>query len=478
MRSKIYAPSALLASAQLLSMTPVALGELKIDLNKPDTIKSAAKTVVKSLLKDYTDQRPLTPGILPSKYGFFEAGLFFNTILDYAAWTGDNTYNSYFEKDFFNQIGDGDNFLPANFSASLTNSDVGYWALTAMSAAEYGANPADSSSPSYLTLAKNVFDNYVSRWDAKTCNGGLRESIFAANNGYNIKDAESNGAFFELAARLGLNTGNKTYLDWATKVYDWTNSTGFISQMENANGGQVYFSAPVEDNCQQIDQTYSSALQSNYIYGAAAMYSATKSQSWLDRAVFLAGFSAVTYFTPQSYVDDGSSQVATEQACEYNNTCATDQKAGKSVMFRSLAAAITLDKTKTILNRVSVQLNNSALAASKSCTTDGNCGFNWSKQMYNATEGTGVGEKMNAVECFLAILRVGNPVANKQVFGSSPATQPSTTQAPGSAPTASNPTSSGLPAPTASGQPSGASFQAAGGFLSVLTFISFLYLLL
>ncbi|KAF3916244.1 hypothetical protein ABW21_db0200820 [Orbilia brochopaga] len=475
MRSKIYAPSALLASAQLLSLTPVALGELKIDLNKPDTIKTAANTVVKSLLQDYTDQKPLIPGVLPSKYGFWEAGLFFNTILDYAAWTGDNTYNSFFEKDFFNQVGDGKDFLSANFSATLTNSDVGYWALTAMSAAEYGANPADSSYPSYLTLAKNVFDDFANRWDAKTCKGGLRESIFVANNGYNIKDAESNGAFFELAARLGLNTGNKTYLDWATKIYDWTNSTGFISPLESPNNGQVYFSAAVEDNCQQIDQTYSSALQSNYIYGAAVMYNATKSQSWLDRAAFLAGFSAVTYFTPQTYMNDGSSQIATEQACEYNNTCATNQKAGKSVMFRSLAAAINLDKTKTILGRVSVQLNNSATAAAKSCTNDGDCAFNWSKLTYNATQGTGVGEKMNAVECFLAILRVANPVANKRVFGSSPATQPSSTQTPGAAPTAST---SGTAAPTASGQPSGASFQTAGGLLSLLTLLSFVYLLL
>ncbi|KAJ6263026.1 Tricalbin-1 [Drechslerella dactyloides] len=467
--------NALLASAQLLSLTPGALGQLKIDLDKPDTFKTAAKTVVKSLVQDYTGQKPLTAGILPSKYGFFESGLFFNTLIDYAAWTGDNTYNTYFEKDFFNQVGDGDNFMPANVTATLTNGDVGYWALAAMSAAEYGANPADSSSPSYLTLAKNVFENFASRWDTKTCKGGLRDSILVANNGYNIKDAESNGAFFELAARLGLNTGNKTYLDWATKIYDWTNSTGFISQIENANGGQIYFSATVADNCEQIDKTHSSALQSNYIYGAAVMYNATKSKTWLDRAVFLTGYSAVTYFTPQTYMDTGSSQVATEQACEFNNTCTTSQKAEKSVMFRSFGAAITLDQSATIRNRISIQMNNSATAAAKSCTSNGDCGFNWSKLTYNATEGTGVGEKMNAVQCFLAILRIANPVANKQVFGSSPATQPSSTQTPGPAPT-ENPsaTSSGL---TPSGNPNAASIQTASGFLSALTLASFMYLL-
>lgn len=452
-----------------LSLAPAVLGQLKIDVDKPDTLKAAAKVVVKSLVDDYTSQKPFVAGILPSEYSFFESGVFFNTILNYAAFTGDATYNSLFEKDFFNQIGDNANFIPSNKSARIANDDVGYWALAAISAAEFGAKPSDSSSPSYLTLAENVFNDFVQRWDDKTCGGGLRWAVQASSTGYDFKDTNSNGVFFELAARLGVQTGNKTYLDWANKVYDWTVKVGLIGSLDTNNVGQVYAGASVQDKCQQVDQSHYSAQQANYIYGAAVMYATIKSPTWRNRLNSLVQYTSVTYFGPQQYVDDGRSQVVTEAGCEYDNKCTTDQKAGKSILFRSLAFALVYDNMYSYFK---VQITNSARAAAKSCNSAGDCGFDWSDLKYDATAGTGVGEKMAAIESFLAVVRHLDAKPVKGVFEAEEQTEsPSEIET-------SSPASQTSTAPEVSQTPNSGSRLAVGGVLGGAVIASLLHMLL
>ncbi|KAK6501326.1 hydrolase 76 protein [Arthrobotrys musiformis] len=464
MRSFLSAPQAVLA----LGLAPAVLGQLKVDIDKPDTLKAAAKVVVKSLVDDYTSQKPFVAGLLPSEYSFFESGVFFNTILNYAAFTGDTTYNSLFEKDFFNQIGDGANFIPKSKSAGIANDDVGYWALAAISAVEFGAKPADSSSPSYLTLADNVFNDFVRRWDDKTCGGGLRQAILSSSTGYDIKDTNSNGVFFELAARLGAQTGNKTYLDWAGKVYDWTTKTGLIGTLDTNSVGQVFAGASVQDKCQQIDQSWYSAQQANYIYGAAVMYGTTKSSTWLTRLNAFVQYTAVTYFGPQQYVDDGQSQVVTEIGCEFDGKCTTDQKAGKAILFRSLAVGLNYDDLFTFMK---VQISNSARAAAKSCNSDGDCAFKWSDLEYDATKGTGAGEKMAAIESFLSVVRRADSKPVKGAFQAEEQTEsPSTTQ-----PASASQTSA---AAEGSQTPNSGSRLAVGGILGGAVVASLFHMLL
>ncbi|KAF3929952.1 hypothetical protein AA313_de0205466 [Arthrobotrys entomopaga] len=424
---------------------------------------------MKSMVNDYTSQQPFSVGLLPPEYNFFESALFFNTIMDYAAFTGDNTYNSLFEKDFFAQVGSNNDFMPSKSSQRIDNDDVGYWALAAMTAAEFGAKPANSSSPSYLNLATNVFNNFVSRWDTTTCNGGLRSQITSSTAGYDYKDTQSNGIFFELSARLGAYTGNKTYTDWASKISDWTTKTGLTNSETDSTGssGSVYNGVTATGGCKKIDKTFFSAQQANYIYGAAAMYNTTKSETWLSQAVLLASYASVTYFGPQMYVDDGSSQVVVETACEFQGNCTLSQKAGKNVLFRSLANAITLSAGTNISSIIPVQLNNSAKAAGKSCSSQGDCGFKWSDLAYDAVAGSGFGEKTAAIESWLAILRRANGTADLAVFQSS---GPSSTTGGGSA------SSTGGPAPTAdqTGKPNSGATLMAGSALGVVAAVSFL----
>jgi mannan endo-1,6-alpha-mannosidase len=137
------------------------------------------------------------------------------------------------------------------------------WGLAAITAFERSF-PAGSHS--YLSLAQNVFDSQAARWDDKTCGGGLRWQIFTFNNGYDYKNSESNGQFFELAARLARATGNKTYSDWAEKGYSWAESIGMIS------GGAVWDGSDVTMNCTQMNHIQWTATAGMFLSGSAIMY--------------------------------------------------------------------------------------------------------------------------------------------------------------------------------------------------------------
>lgn len=132
--------------------------------------------------------------------------------------------------------------------------------------------PNPSTSPSWLDLAVNAFNDQASRWDTATCGGGLRWQIFTFNHGYDYKNALSTGTFFQLAARLAMYTGNQTYADWATKSYDWTRSVGFIS-----DDYKVFDGALVKGNCSVIDRPQWTYAAGTFMYGSAVMTNLVRS---------------------------------------------------------------------------------------------------------------------------------------------------------------------------------------------------------
>ena len=50
-----------------------------------------------------------------------------------------------------------------------------------------------------------------------------------SNAGYDYKNSISNGGFFQIAARLARFTGNASYVEWAEKIWDWTEGIGLMS---------------------------------------------------------------------------------------------------------------------------------------------------------------------------------------------------------------------------------------------------------
>jgi mannan endo-1,6-alpha-mannosidase len=110
------------------------------------------------------------------------------------------------------QVGSTKSFMPENVTKEEGNDDQAFWAFTAMSAAELNFPNPPKGKPSWLSLAQAVFNNHVSRWDMSSCGGGLRWQIYITNPGYDYKNTISNGAFFQLGARLARYTGKNNYV--------------------------------------------------------------------------------------------------------------------------------------------------------------------------------------------------------------------------------------------------------------------------
>lgn len=139
------------------------------------------------------------------------------------------------------------------------------WALAAMTAAERGF-PVPVNQTNWEDKAKTVFQELTERWDTASCDGGLRWGIFTFNSGYDYKNSISQAMFFQLAARLARFTGNQTYVDWATKVYDWTRETGLISDKF-----VVYDGASSTDNCTNLNHIAWSFPSASFAYGSAVL---------------------------------------------------------------------------------------------------------------------------------------------------------------------------------------------------------------
>ncbi len=157
--------------------------------------------------------------------------------------------------------------MPPSETTTLGNDDQAFWALAAMAAAEKNFPNPEPGQPQWLALAQAVFDSQAARWDMATCGGGLRWQIFTFNAGYNYKNGISNGCFFHLAARLARYTSNNTYLEWAERVWNWTQATGLIS-----DDYKVYDGFDATTNCSKIQPIEWSYNAGMYLAGAAFLY--------------------------------------------------------------------------------------------------------------------------------------------------------------------------------------------------------------
>lgn len=123
--------------------------------------------------------------------------------------------------------------------------------------------------------ASTVFDTGAARWDTSTCGGGLRDR-------YGYMDSESPALFFQLAARLALFTGNQTYIDWASRSYDWMRSTGLI----NSDTFAVYDGTYAGTNCTHIVHEQSSFRDASFAYGSAILVNMVSNPFLLPRLPF------------------------------------------------------------------------------------------------------------------------------------------------------------------------------------------------
>ncbi|KAJ4155193.1 hypothetical protein LMH87_000450 [Akanthomyces muscarius] len=361
-------------SATLVSATATALFSFQaaaangLSISSDSDIKSTAKTVAGNLLKYYEgDEKGEIPGILPGtppsagNYYWWSASAMWASLIDYWHFTGDSSHNDVVMRGMLWQAGDDRNYMPANWTAGMGNDDQGFWGIAAMTAAERNfANPPRDQ-PQWLALAQNVFENLAHRWDAETCDGGLRWQIFSINIGYEYKNSISTGVLMNLGARLNRYTGNSTFGDWADKAWDWVEETGLIKD------GAIYDGAHAQLNCSDINKVEFSYSSGVYILGAAHMYNTTTDSKWKGR------LDSVLEHALKVFFEDGA---AVEVACESFGRCTSDMLFLKGIFVQMLASAAQV--APYIADTVLPVLQKSAEAAVKSCAgPDDACGFEW-----------------------------------------------------------------------------------------------------
>jgi mannan endo-1,6-alpha-mannosidase len=255
-----------LASALLLASNTLAI---ELDLNDPQSIKDAAETVASSIVDRY--RNAFIPGLVGDPYYFWENGLAWDSLLHYWYQTGDDAHNEIIGEALRFQLSPDNNYAPANQTKALGNDDQSFWALAAMTAAEYGfpSDVLEDVNTTWVEIATNVFEDQAARWDEQTCGGGLRWQIFVFNNGYNYKNSMSNGNFFQLASRLARYTGNTTYADWASRVYDWSVDIGLISDT-----GRIFDGTDTNLNCSGVNHIQWSANAGTFLAGEAYAWNA------------------------------------------------------------------------------------------------------------------------------------------------------------------------------------------------------------
>ena len=302
-----------------------------------------------------------------------------------------------------------------------------------------------------MDVVKNVWNLQAARWDTATCDGGLRWQIFSFNEGYDYKNAGANTNFLLLSARLAKHTGNTTYVDWATKIYEWSNSTGLISsEMGDAPPGPgeqntyygVYDGFMTGDNCSHVSKlmwspnaataAYATALlasvNSTYAEDLTALeanpnnatlaeesaanqidYSVPQSKPqwqlwyWRESAILynlISNFawSSVNTTNPE---DNEVNGILNEHACESVGTCNVDQKAFKAITSSYLWKMSQLDRIngKALIDGPLIA---SAKAAAASCTDEGACGFTWTEKKFD--NDTGVGQQLAALEVIISLI--------------------------------------------------------------------------
>ncbi|KAF2110919.1 glycoside hydrolase, partial [Lophiotrema nucula] len=245
--------------------------------------------------------------------------------------TGDAQYNTLVANTLLSQATGANDFMMPDATG---NDDQAWWALAAMSAAEYGI-PSPAGAPSWLVLAQNVFNEQKGRWNTAKCNGGLKWKINAGDAGYTYRSTISNGLFFQLAARLARFTGDADTLSWAEKAYDWSTSVGLIDGDFNVYDGTD--DSKGDNGCADVNHDQWSYNTGVFLYGSAVMAAKTGDAKWTTRAQGFLGS------IKRNFVNNGN---LFESKCEGANgsigTCNTDQQSFKGAVARWMGATATI----------------------------------------------------------------------------------------------------------------------------------------
>ncbi|KAJ9622214.1 hypothetical protein H2204_011562 [Knufia peltigerae] len=385
-----------LISILFLVLIPSTVLAVALDVDDRSSILTAAATIASGLQELYNGNRSGgTLGKWPfPPYYWWESGGAWSGMMEYWHYTGDNSYNNVMTEALVSQLGPANDFNMPSEVLDEGNDDQAFWVFAAISAEEYSFPQPPAPAPSWLKIVENSWQDYVARWNTTKCNGGLKWQFHPQNAGYYYKNSVSNGAFFQLSARLARLTGNQTYIHWANKIWDWTVGVGLIDNIYN-----VFDGTDETINCTGIDHhqwTYNVGL---FLYGAAVLQNLTNGSSpWIERTVGLLE-ATNTFVSPF----ENATNIVFEAECELGMTCNTDQLSMKAYLLRWLSATSIM--APLTAGRVGEIIRASAQGAARACVHKNNgltCGSKW---YINGWDGTsGLGQQLSAMEAMYALL--------------------------------------------------------------------------
>lgn len=112
-----------LASGLLLAGNALAID---LDLDDASSIRDAAATIAASIVLRYTNVTEVPggiPGLLGEPYYFWESGLAWDSLINYWYQTGDDSYNEFIGHSLRFQLGENNDYMPANQTKSEGNDD-------------------------------------------------------------------------------------------------------------------------------------------------------------------------------------------------------------------------------------------------------------------------------------------------------------------------------------------------------------------
>ncbi|KAK8042692.1 mannan endo-1-6-alpha-mannosidase DCW1 [Apiospora phragmitis] len=353
-----------------------------LDISDVSSIRSVASTLAYGTMSYYTGNITNTTetlAVFPAPVYWWESGACWGSMLDYQHYTGDDSYHDVITQALLSQVGPNFDYMVPRHQGDEGNDDQAFWSFTVLEAAERNLPQPDDSVPSWLTMAENIWNSMVVRWNTTSCGGGLAWQIFENNpNGMTYKNSVSNGGLFQLSARLARATGNQTYQDWAQKIWNWSESQ---RRLPEGQPGLLQL------------------LQGIYLYGAAVLYNHTGGDAtWGDRTARLLK-AAGSYFGPFA----NATGVMFEHACETVGKCNTDMLSFKAYLARFMWA--TTQMMPSTRPQVQAVLNPSAAAAGKACSGGANgtvCGQRWYVGGFDGS--TGLGQQMSALEVVQGLL--------------------------------------------------------------------------
>jgi len=204
--------------------------------------------------------------------------------------------------------------------------DEAWWALSQLRAYDL------TGDTTYLEYSKKVFADMTKGWN-QTCGGGL---YWGRTDSY--KNAIPNELFLDLAAKLHLHTPNDSgagsYLDWATKEWNWFKVSKMINSDNLINDG-------LRPDCRNNNSTVWTYNQGVILAGLTDLYKATGDKSYLSSAESIAD--AVIAKLADS------TGILHERGCEPSK-CNTDQALFKGIFSHDLGYFYSVDRTQRYYN--------------------------------------------------------------------------------------------------------------------------------